>query len=193
MKIAITGMGIISSVGNTVEENYEALLNKKAGISQIQNFETLHKDAIKVGEIKLNNKELSTMLGLSENNNFSRTAMLGAYAAKKAIENASIFDLNEYKTGLISATSVGGMDMTERYYYEYFKNPALQKYIEAHDAGNSSHKIADYIGLKGFVSTVSTACSSAANAIMLGARMIASRSVRSSNCRRYRCPVKIYN
>lgn len=174
MKIAITGMGIISSVGNTVEENYEALLNKKAGISQIQNFETLHKDAIKVGEIKLNNKELSTMLGLSENNNFSRTAMLGAYAAKKAIENASIFDLNEYKTGLISATSVGGMDMTERYYYEYFKNPALQKYIEAHDAGNSSHKIADYIGLKGFVSTVSTACSSAANAIMLGARMIAS-------------------
>ncbi|ANO47524.1 beta-ACP synthase [Flavobacterium columnare NBRC 100251 = ATCC 23463] len=174
MKIAITGMGIISSIGNTVEENYEALLSKKAGISQIQNIETLHKEAIKVGEIKLNNKELSTMLGLSEDNNFSRTAMLGAYAAKKAIENAAIFDLNEYKTGLISATSVGGMDMTERYYYEYFKNPTLQKYIETHDAGNSSHKIADYIGLKGFVSTVSTACSSAANAIMLGARMIAS-------------------
>ncbi|MFK6999779.1 beta-ketoacyl-[acyl-carrier-protein] synthase family protein [Flavobacterium oreochromis] len=174
MKIAITGMGIISSIGNTVEENYQALLNKKTGISQIENFDTFHKEVIKVGEIKLSNEQLSKMLGLPEDNNFSRTAMLGAYAAKEAIQNANILDVNAYKTGLISATSVGGMDMTERYYYEYFENPALWQYIKAHDAGHSTHKIADYIGLKGFVSTVSTACSSAANAIMLGARMIAS-------------------
>ncbi|WP_428224390.1 beta-ketoacyl-[acyl-carrier-protein] synthase family protein [Flavobacterium sp.] len=174
MKIAITGMGIISAIGKTVEENYEALLQKKSGISEIENFDTLHKEVIKVGEIKMTNQQLESLLGLPASNSFSRTALLGAYAAKKAVEDAQISDINEYRTGLISATSVGGMDMTERYYYEYFENPAVQKYIRAHDAGDSSHKIADYIGLKGFVSTVSTACSSAANAIMLGARMIAS-------------------
>ncbi|MQI85931.1 beta-ketoacyl-[acyl-carrier-protein] synthase family protein, partial [Escherichia coli] len=41
-----------------------------------------------------------------------------------------------------------------------------------HDAGASSNQIANEIGLKGFVSTISTACSSAANAIMYGARLI---------------------
>jgi len=75
---------------------------------------------------------------------------------------------------LISASSVGGMDMTERYYYEYFENPDVVKYIGAHDGGDVAQKIAEELGLKGLVTTISTACSSAANSIMLGARLIQS-------------------
>ena len=172
MKVAITGMGIISAIGKTVEENYNALITEQKGISSIENFHTVHKDVIKVGEIKLTNPQLEQLLGLSSDNNYSRTAMLGAYAAKKAIEDAGISNMNDCRSGLISSTSVGGMDMTERFYYEYFEDEACQKYISSHDAGDSSHKIAEYIGLEGFVSTISTACSSAANAIMMGARMI---------------------
>lgn len=172
MKIAITGMGIISSIGKTVEENFAALTEGRMGISNIENFDTIHKEEIKVGEIKLTNIQLEELLEIPSDNNYSRTAMLGAYAAKQALKSAGINEVNECKTGLISSTSVGGMDMTERYFYEYFENEDVQKYILAHDAGDSSHKIAEYIGLEGFVSTISTACSSAANAIMLGARLI---------------------
>lgn len=50
--VAITGMGIISAIGNSVEENYFSLLNNKIGISKIQNIQTIHEDVIKVGEIK---------------------------------------------------------------------------------------------------------------------------------------------
>ncbi len=173
-RIAITGMGIISSIGKTVEENYDALIHQKIGISTIENIETIHKDVIKVGEIKMTNQELEQLLNLPKNNNYSRTAMLGAYAVEKAVENAQIKDINEFKTGLISATSVGGMDMTEKFYYEYFEDEACQKYIQAHDAGDATHKMAEHIGLKGIVTTVSTACSSAANAIMIGSRLIQS-------------------
>lgn len=173
-RIAITGMGIISSIGKTVEENYNALIHQKTGISTIENIETIHKDVIKVGEIKLTNQELEQLLNLPKDNNYSRTAMLGAYAVEKAVENAQIKDINEFKTGLISATSVGGMDMTEKFYYEYFEDEACQKYIQAHDAGDATHKMAEHIGLKGIVTTVSTACSSAANAIMIGSRLIQS-------------------
>ncbi|MFY0481859.1 beta-ketoacyl-[acyl-carrier-protein] synthase family protein [Flavobacterium sp. PLA-1-15] len=173
-KVAITGMGIISSIGNSVEENYNALVKGEKGISFIENFETIHKDVIKVGEIKLTNQQLSEQLGISTDNNFSRTSLLGAIAAQQAVENAGIQNINDYRSGLISATSVGGMDMTEKYYYEYFENEAHQKYITSHDAGDTTHKIAAHICLKGFVTTVSTACSSAANAIMMGARMIQS-------------------
>jgi 3-oxoacyl-[acyl-carrier-protein] synthase-1 len=100
--------------------------------------------------------------------------MIGAIAAKQAVKSAGIININEYKTGLISASSVGGMDMTERYYYEYFENPEVVKYISAHDGGDVAQKIADELGLKGLVTTISTACSSAANSIMLGARLIKS-------------------
>lgn len=174
MKVAITGMGIISSIGNTVEENFHSLVSQKTGISAISNIETIHKDFIKVGEIKQTNEQLADQLNLPIDNNFSRTALLGAIAAKQAVENANIKEINSYKSGLISATSVGGMDMTEKYYYEYFENEACRKYITSHDIGDNSQKIANCIGLKGLVTTISTACSSAANAIMLGARLIQS-------------------
>jgi len=172
--VAITGMGIISAIGNTEEENYFSLVNNKIGISTIENIPTVHKDVIKVGEIKKTNQQLADELRLPEDNNFSRTAMLGTIAAKQAVQNAGITSINEYKTGLISATSVGGMDMTERYYHEYFDNPELIKYIGSHNAGDNTDKIASELGLKGMVTTISTACSSAANAIMLGVRLIKS-------------------
>lgn len=172
--IAITGMGIISSIGNSVEENYISLIENKIGISRIQNIPTVHAEVIKVGEIKKTNEELVAELQLSENNNFSRTAMIGTLAAKQAVENAGIISINEFRTGLISATSVGGMDMTEKHYYDYFENPDLIKYISCHDGGDVAEKIASELGLKGLVTTISTACSSAANSIMLGARLIKS-------------------
>lgn len=171
-RVAITGMGIISSIGNTVEENFNALISKKAGISDIELIATRHANEIKVGEIKRSNEELQQLLKLPVNNTFTRTSMLGAYAAKQAVNNAQITAINEVRTGLISSTSVGGMDFTEKHYKQYDQYPEYQKYILSHNAGDSSNKIADYLGLKGFVSTISTACSSAANAIMLGASMI---------------------
>jgi len=170
-------MGIISAIGASVEENFNALLSGKTGISVIENIETIHKDSIKVGEIKKTNEELLQQLQISDANDFSRTAMLGAIAAKQAVENAGIQNINDYKTGLISATSVGGMDMTERFFYDYLENEENRRYIHANDGGNSSHNIADYLGLQGTVTTISTACSSAANAIMLGARLIKSKKL----------------
>ncbi|OUD26157.1 3-oxoacyl-(Acyl-carrier-protein) synthase [Flavobacterium psychrophilum] len=172
--VAITGMGIISAIGNSVEENYASLLNNKTAITTIENISTVHANLRKVGEIKKTNQELADELKLSTDNNFSRTAMIGAIAAKQAVANARITSINEYKTGLISATSVGGMDMTERYYYDYFEKPETIKYISCHDGGDVAQKIANELGLNGMVTTISTACSSAANAIMLGARLIKS-------------------
>ena len=176
-KVAITGMGIISAIGHNVEENLQSLLHQKHGLSRLQNFESVHKDQIFVGEIKQTNEELATFLNLSSDNNFTRTAMLGLVAVKEALNDAQITNVNEFRTGLISSTSVGGMDITEKYFLNYEDLPEKQKYISTHDSGTSSQQIAQEIGLQGFVSTISTACSSAANAIMYGARLIKSRKL----------------
>jgi 3-oxoacyl-[acyl-carrier-protein] synthase-1 len=172
--VAITGMGMISSIGNTVEENFQSLIDKKPGISRIKNIETIHKNVIKVGEIDISNDELEQILNLSPENNYSRTAMLAEIAAKEAVKNAGIGDMQKYRTGLISATSVGGMDMTERYYYSYHKEEKDRKYIDAHSLGDATSKVAKSLGITDYVTTISTACSSGTNAIMLGARLIKS-------------------
>ena len=167
-------MGIISAIGNNVAENYASLVAGKTGISRISQIDTIHKDDIMVGEIADTNAILEKRLGFAENE-VSRTALIGCIAAKEAVANAGITVINDNRTGLISGTTVGGMDKSEQYFYEYFDRPEVRQHIIGLHAGDSTKKIAAYLGLQeSFVTTISTACSSAANAIMLGARMIKS-------------------
>jgi 3-oxoacyl-[acyl-carrier-protein] synthase-1 len=167
-------MGIMSSIGNTLEENLHSLLHYKKGIAPIVNIETRHKKEIKVGEILQTNKQLANNLNLSKDHNYSRTAMLGCIAAKQALNHANIEDINAFRTGLISSTSVGGMDLTEKHFQNYNSNSESRKFISSHHAVDSTEKIADHLGITEYTTTISTACSSAANAIMLGARLIKS-------------------
>lgn len=173
--VAITGMGVISAIGNNTQENFHALTHAKHGISRVDHIETKQRDEIMVGEVKFTNDQLIEQLGLPPSNNYSRTALLGAIAAREAIADSGIVDIKKYKTGIVSGTSVGGMDMTEKYYYEYLTEKEPQKYIESHHAGDSTQKIAEQLGIEeSLVTTISTACSSAANAILFGARLIKS-------------------
>ncbi len=172
--VSITGIGIISAIGNNAAENYASLISGKSGISKISHIDTIHANDIMVGEIKTTNSEFEQQLNLSENS-YSRSPILGIIAANEAIAQAGITDINDCKTGLISSTTGGGMDKSEQYFYEYFESNNHWHHIHGLHAGDSTQKIADAIGLKeSFVTTISTACSSAANAIMLGARMIKS-------------------
>ncbi|CAM1349448.1 beta-ketoacyl-[acyl-carrier-protein] synthase family protein [Tenacibaculum halocynthiae] len=175
--VAITGIGIISSIGKNVEENLTSLLQEKDGITRLENINTRHVNDIKVGEIKRSNAELTKELLLPEEIRFSRTTLLGGIAAKEAVKSAKIKNINAYKTGFISSTSVGGMDMTEKYCNSFFEKKENEKYLNSHNAAESTKEIAGIIGVEDFVTTISTACSSATNAIMLGARLIKAKKM----------------
>jgi 3-oxoacyl-(acyl-carrier-protein) synthase len=98
--------------------------------------------------------------------------LLGITAVKEAIQSAGISDVDRFKTGLISATTVAGMSSSEKYYTDFLKTDYSNDFIKTHEAADSTEKMADFFGIKMFMTTISTACSSAANAIMFGARMI---------------------
>lgn len=170
--VAVTGMGIISAIGTTISSNLESLLASESGISSLEFVDSKHATSIKVGEVKTTNQSLAEALHLQSNHTFTRTALLGAVAAREALKSAKISDIQEYKTGLISATTVGGMDVTEAYWNQFASNPETLQYIDSHHCGDSTDKIAAQVGITEFTTTISTACSSAANAIMLGARLI---------------------
>ena len=168
MDIFITGYGVISSIGKNVEENLSSLMQERTAIKQGLNSYT---SKFKVGEVALSNDALKSAFDLKTDG--SRTALLGMVAAKEAFKNHSHFDA--LRTGLISGTSVGGMDISEVEYRNEMagEKPNYKKYFH-HPSGTTSEQIATEIGITGFVNTISTACSSAANAIMMGARLIQS-------------------
>jgi 3-oxoacyl-[acyl-carrier-protein] synthase-1 len=169
--IVVTGMGIISALGNSVAENFSALTAGKTGLSYPEFFQTNHSN-LPVGEVKFSNEELAGKLNLHEDHIFTRATLFGTIAAKQAIFQASLSKDDLKETGFISGTSVGGMDATEKYYQEYEEKTGQRRFIQAQHPGFTTSQIASYLKLGGYVTTISTACSSSANAIMLGARLI---------------------
>ena len=174
-KVYITGMGIVSALGTGVEAHYTALKAGTTGISFPRYLDTVHKDSLVAGEVKLSNESLAAKAG-SKDKQLSRTALLGMIAAREALEMADLGgDLPRF-IGLINGTSVGGMDISERNYAS-FKAGTLSNYRAAfggHDCGASTEIIASSLELNGKLSTISTACSSSANAIFHASRLIKS-------------------
>jgi len=169
-KVYVTGIGIVSAIGLNVAENFDSLKTLKHGIGKLENFNTIHSQNLPCGEIKLNNLQLAEKLRITIGPDFSRTALLGMLAAKEALSNAGLADNEKLNMGIISATTVGGMDRTEMLCRNIKEDN--RNFIISHVCGDSTEKIADYLGLSGFVSTISTACSSSINSIMSGAEMI---------------------
>src|SRR5680860_1666519 len=169
--IAVTGMGIISALGTSVGENYSALTSGKTGLSYPEILKTIHSN-LPVGEVKFSNPEMEGKLNLPEGHTFTRATLFGAIAAKEAISQALLTKEDLKETGFISGTSVGGMDGTEQYYLEYEEKTDHRQFIQALHPGFTTSQIASHLYIEGYVTTISTACSSSANAIMLGVRLI---------------------
>jgi 3-oxoacyl-[acyl-carrier-protein] synthase-1 len=97
---------------------------------------------------------------------------LGIWAVKQACEQSQIFEAGYKKIGFISGTTVGGMEKSESFYIDFLENNSKNEYIGIHDCGACTEGIAEYFGGFQFETTISTACSSAANAIILGSNML---------------------
>lgn len=171
-QVFVAGTGIISAIGNNVAECLAALETEKAGMGQMQQLKSAHSQRLPVAEVKLNNEELAGLAGLPKIK--SRTALLSLIAAKEALATAAIENIKDLRTGFISATSVGGMDKTEDFFTEFLKNNSKGKLRDVvdHECGSVTEQVADALGIKDYITTISTACSSSANAIFLGARLI---------------------
>jgi 3-oxoacyl-[acyl-carrier-protein] synthase-1 len=171
-RIFVTGLGIITGIGNNLAETKDSLFHLRSGIGKIRFLDTNLRDEIPVSEVKCSLEECFHIAGIPVTEGYSRNALLGIIAAKQAFMDARIGDFPGLQTGLISATTVGGMDRCELYYEDFLANDSKNIYIDCYDCADSTEKIADILGIRDYLTTISTACSSSANAIQLGARMI---------------------
>jgi len=171
--VYISGAGIIAALGVGKKAVLQSLVAARSGIGPISVLSTHYKGRLPVGEINNTNADLILLAGLSHYKKpVSRTSLLGLIAAREALEGIEID--KSIKTGFISANSVGGMDNTEQLFETFMNKPTEADVSNAvtHDCGDSTGFIAGELGISDFITTISTACSSSANSIMLGARMI---------------------
>ncbi len=172
-KVFITGYGIISGIGCGEEETYASLMEKRSAIGTVSLLQTTLKH-FPVAEIKRSNKDLIEIAKLSSVNHniYSRTFLLGLIAAQQAVQ-MSRCERHLPDMGIINSTTVGGMDLNELYYKDLLAgNTEHIDKIQSLECADCTERIAGYFGIKSNATTMSTACSSSANAIMTGARMI---------------------
>lgn len=171
MGCVVTGVGLVSALGIGVEQNLASISKGISGISPSpQILRTTH--ALPVGELLMTNDQLHEMLEISAEVHLSRTALLGILAVREAIEDANV-DFSK-RVGLVSSTSVGGMDLTEHFFEEFIEDDSRGRLRDAkmHDCAASTEAICKYCGINGYSTTISTACSSAANAVIMGAKLL---------------------
>ncbi len=173
-RIVVTGMGVISAIGNNVSENHSSLQNGVSGIGKAQFLNSKYANELLFGEVKLSNDALRSQLNVSNLKGITRTELLAFIAFKEAVENAGLStdELKSFETALLSGTTVGGMVEMEAIHADANTNQAPSEFVSSYRSGAHTLQLAKAFGLRGYTDTMNTACSSSANSIMLGARMI---------------------
>jgi 3-oxoacyl-(acyl-carrier-protein) synthase len=166
-------MGVISAIGNSVAENHASLQQGKCGIGKADYVDSKYATTLPFGEVKLSTEALKDKLD-AHDSGVTRTTLLALHAIEEAIQDAKWSDaeLTAYDTALVGATTVGGMCLTDELYHDANKDTDGSEYLSSYDCASVNMFLQQRYGIKGVVNTINTACSSAANAIMYGARLI---------------------
>ncbi len=167
-------MGVISAVGNSVEQNHRQLVDGISGIrNEMDLFPTKYSRLLPFGQVEIDTAGLLRKLGVSEPG-VTRTSLLALHAFNEMLEDAKLSsnDLSSSETALAGASTVGGMCLTDELYADANKNTNGSPYTSAYDCASVNMFLQKKYKMNGIISTHNTACSSSANSIMYGAQLI---------------------
>ncbi len=165
--IVITGVGVVSAIGCGKADTLDALRSGRSGVGPVRYLETSLKE-YPVGEVAMSSAQMAARCGAPAT--WPRTTLMSILAIREALAEAGLRSMEGNSSmQLISGTTVGAMDLTEKIYPEYSPD---------HSCGACTDLAALFVGGFDDATTLSTACSSAANAIIYGANLL-----RSGQCR----------
>ena len=175
-RVAVTGLGIICSIGESVSRFKEALFKGKCGIGPVTLFDTRGYIGPLAAQVKI--QDLESFFEPAEIKRVSRCDVLGLIATREALLDSglSLQKCNREKIGVVLGGGAGGMLSWEKYRRtewsaETKPRPSL---LIASAPCTLTDLIATRYGLKGFRSTICTACSSSATSIGYGFDLIRS-------------------
>ena len=167
-RVVVTGLGVVTPIGNNVEEFWNGIKNNKVGIDKITKFDTTDYKVKLAGEVKnFNAKELLGFKAAKRMEPFSQYAVV---AAKEAFEDAGINMENEdpYRVGTIVGSGIGSLQVVEKEYSTINTkgpgrvNPLMVPLMISNMAAGN---VAINLGLKGKCTSLTTACATGTHAI----------------------------
>ncbi len=172
-RVVVTGMGVISSAGSTLESFARSLTEGKACFSRISDPRLAHLRAKYAGIITdFDEQEIRVAKALPR---LDRFHLLALAAANSALSNAALSPVQlSSRMGVIVGTCSGPMLSIERHYERIIKNnPAIsQEEIFAKTYESAAKVLAYACGISGISATVVTACSASLGAIGLATDLI---------------------
>jgi len=175
-RVAITGIGIISAIGQTLPEFKSNLFNGVCGIGEVDLFDTTGYSCRLAAQI--DGVNLHEQLPRRQSKRISRCDLLGLIGARESLVNARI-DLkamNPDRVGVIMGGGAGGMLSWEKFRRDLWqgrKNRYASGVLSSAPC-TLTDLIANHYGIQGPRATITTACSSSANAIGYGFDLIRS-------------------
>lgn len=175
-KVAITGLGIISPVGNTVSEAWENIIAGKSGITRITRFDASDFSSKIAGEV--NGFDITEYLSAKEARRMDIFIQYGMAAAIQAIRDAGISDVsgfNAERIGVNIGSGIGGLPMienTDAAYHAGGPRKISPFFIPSTIINMVAGNLSIMFGYKGPNLAIVTACTTATHCIGSSARMI---------------------
>ena len=182
-RVVVTGMGLLTSIGNNKKTSWDNLINKKSGIKKIKNFDVSNLPAKIAGYVNNDSEEEhyfneKLFLDSRDINRNDRFIQYGLVAAEMAIEDAGLKNISEHKklrTGVSVGSGIGGLETI----YEgslTINNKEPKKlspfFIPSSLVNLLSGQISIKYGFKGPNHSVVTACATGAHSIGDSGEMI---------------------
>ncbi|MEO6832757.1 MAG: beta-ketoacyl-[acyl-carrier-protein] synthase family protein [Chitinophagaceae bacterium] len=176
-RIVVSGMGLITALGKGCTAHLAALKLQKSGLRHPKILQTIHAAEFMLGEVQLDDAYMMSFLGIpTEKKGYSRTTLISLYGMADLLDSVDLSWLQKQeKLAFINANTVGGMSTVENLYMEMISDridEETDQWIDTVDCAESTEFVARFFGLKPAMATISTACSSSANSIIVGARML---------------------
>jgi len=174
-RVLITGIGIISPVGNSISDFWQALVSGKSGIDYIKNFDTTGFDTTFAAEVK--DLDVTNHLDRKEARRMDKFCQYAVIASQHAVDDSGLKLDQEDKEriGVIIGSGIGGMETFEREYCNYFdKGPKKISpfFIPMMIPDIAPGHISIRFGLKGPNYSTISACASSSHAIGNAFRLI---------------------
>ena len=167
-RVVITGLGAISPIGNTVEETWKGIKEKKCGIDEITLFDTSNLKTKLAAEVK--DFDPSQHLDPKQVKRLDRVSQFAIVAAREAFQDSKITKENtDYeKIGIYVGTGIGGLITLQNQCevrLEKGNNRVSPMFIPMVIANMPAGNIAMELGLKGESVAMVSACASSNHAI----------------------------
>ena len=174
-RVVITGMGVLSPLGETVEEYWDALVQGRSGIGPMTLCDPTGFPCRIAGEVT--SFDPASYMDGKEARRMARFSQLAVASAVRAMEHSGLngSNMDPEEAGVLMGNGNGGMPVTEENARVLFERGGMKEspfFIPMVLPNMAAAQVSRLLGLKGYTNTVITACAAGTQAIGEGAEVI---------------------